>query len=739
MTGSNTVSPTTSDDPLVFTSTKPKVSELINEFKLGSPWFNGENRMALADNTRFCRWAGQSLTDEKKHGTDQDPAMPFEGASDCRNNLADDIIDETVAVKVLAFWRSVLKAQGVEPGDLEQSGHVTRLLEWLIKTKLYKELWREVELSAQYWDTYGWVILNPCWIQEVALKNRELHYEDFLQLAAGLAQQNPESPYIHLPQMLLDPEMDDQTAELMQAIYVQYVKRVSGEVFESDIPELPKAMLRKIIRGLRDGQKSKLPVPYLCRNEPAIFALKPWEEVFFRYETTDIQKARVLRREWVTEVELRARLLTEKYDSAFVLEALKHKGKLSAWNTGGVSIDLNMLTISVIDQKHDLIELWHCHTWQLDENGVPGLYCTVINPHVQRDDLHAKHEIVDYAHGKSPFVAGARERLCRRIMDSRGIPELVKTWQRQEKVQLDGIVDNTSWGTLPSILTPLTSNSLLPKSGRTGSMAVQQQFGPGSQVPYRPGAEPKFMERPPPPVVAFELLEQIARRVNRRFGRFSEDVPPDQAKIKKQKDVTGFLMMWSEAFQQMLALVEQYLPAETWQRVTTQEKPNTTPGEISGQYDVILHFDAGELEQDTMLKKIEAVTKGIVPYDREGVIDIRKLVTLLLRAVDPLFVTELVMEPQSASRKLYKNVVDDLIGIVNGVEPIYLDEPDASAPLQLQVADSLIASNPKWQEAFAGGDQRSTELFENWRKNRMQQAEQIQNKTVGREGVKRVG
>ena len=61
----------------------------------------------------------------------------------------------------------------------------------------------------------------------------------------------------------------------------------------------------KIVKALRTTGQANFPVPYVSRNNPALFALKPFEEFFFPPESTDIQRARaVFRVDWLTEAEL---------------------------------------------------------------------------------------------------------------------------------------------------------------------------------------------------------------------------------------------------------------------------------------------------------------------------------------------------------------------------------------------------------------------------------------------------
>ena len=87
-------------DKLAINDGKPDIKLLQHE--LQRSLYNGANiaKLNANDDMRLCRWEGQT-EDGKKHSDyrqDQDPAMPFEGASDVRVRLADKLINELVAV-----------------------------------------------------------------------------------------------------------------------------------------------------------------------------------------------------------------------------------------------------------------------------------------------------------------------------------------------------------------------------------------------------------------------------------------------------------------------------------------------------------------------------------------------------------------------------------------------------------------------------------------------------------------
>lgn len=733
-------------DPLVYATPIPPITDLVDLFKECSPFsVDGFDRLNDADNVRYTRWANQS-PDGKKRSTRETKAEPWEGASDTRVSLADDIIDETSAVKELAFWRSILRPQPVEIGDIDQSGAQARLLDWIVNNRLLQQLANEVPLSAQYWDAYGWTVLKVTWEQEVKLRYRRVTIGDLIAGASTVQ----DGPIANLPTMIQVPAMDSESAKILTQAYDQFVAATLGNSLAGDVPKVAQKVIHKAIQDLRSTGAAEFPMPYLSRNDPSVVALKPWEDVFLPPHTTDIQKAQVVfHREFLSEADLRARILSHGYAEAWVEEAVKTKGKISAWHMDQAQAVIEQ-QFQTLNREHCLIEVVHAYQRLIDENNVLGIWCTTFSPHVTGDaqgrPLAAKHEFVDYGHGLMPFVAGKREHATRRVCDSRGIPELVWCAQREEKVQRDSIVDNTSFATLPPILVPMGRPVIPAQTGARGAgMATQYKFGPAYEVPYRVGAKPEFMERPPLPVVAFQLIELLERKVAHRFGRLQGDVPPTLSQMKQQRDVNGFLTMWRLAFKQMFALCQQYVGAEEYRRITGSDPQPIGPTELERQYDMLLAFDVRELDTDHVKAKLEAITKVVLPVDIGGTIDRTKLVKLLMRAIDPAAVKELLTDETAASRAIYDRVQNDIALMALGNELPYTDQVDPTSSRQLQYAQAIIfgdqmggGGNPQYQQLLQSGG-RFKELFENWVKNRQHSVQQIQNQTIGRTGVENVG
>ena len=95
----------------------PDIKDLQKEYTRAGGYNQLSFRRTKSDDVRFAKWAGQN-DDGKKHANDANSEpFPWEGASDTRVRLADQIINENVDILSTSFWRGVLRASPTEAND----------------------------------------------------------------------------------------------------------------------------------------------------------------------------------------------------------------------------------------------------------------------------------------------------------------------------------------------------------------------------------------------------------------------------------------------------------------------------------------------------------------------------------------------------------------------------------------------------------------------------------------------
>jgi len=687
-------------DQLVNASKKPDVVYLNNELQRSLFDYNNFAQVSNADDIRLCRWTGQT-DDGKKHSEampDGEQVFPFEGASDVRTRLVDSTCNELSCLMTTAFQRSKVNVGGTEVTDSSEATMATTLMRWLSETKMSQELLREAQLGSQFGQQYGWTIFHVGWDQKAAVRKQKITFEE----VAAIAMQQPDSIVAGLPEMIMNPEAEDEAANLISA----------------SVPDIKVSDARKLVRDLRETGIGEIDEEYLQKNAPAVTALKPYQDVAIPPETIDLQDARVIyRRIWMTEVQVRAKEIDEGWDKEFVEMASTMQGK-QTWF--GITNDNFTIEDSsnVMRQSH-LIEIVYAYARQLDDKGVPGIYCTVFCP-AASSELYGKHELLGYAHGEYPFVEYRRERIRRAITESRGVPQIAATDQDEIKTQHDSIRDSTAFTTLPPI-------KVVKRIGGINKV------GPGVQLPVTRADDYTWMEPPArPPNTAFDLIRRVEATHAAYFGTAHVDVPAIKTQMMQQNLVNVWLESWAKIYTQMFKLCLQYMPAEEIERVTGGQLPQNI-SEIQHMFDFIVRYNVEELDTDLVKAKLEAITKFVVPLDTGGVIDRNKLVKIIIEAISPEAARELVIDQATASQSLFKGVQSDIGMMMLGNEPLYV-ENDPAAQTKLQYTQDVMGKNPKAQQALQG-DELFRRLMENYVKNLQFSVTQKENSQIGRVGV----
>lgn len=694
-----------SSDKLAFYSEVPDVLELSRELTRSLYTTANVERLNAADDIRFCRWAGQS-DDGKKHSENlpnNRQAFPFEGASDVRNRLADSTINELACLLTTSFERSQLAVTATEFNDMPVASAASTLMNWITQQKLRTEISREVELGSQYGLHYGWMIYHVGWDQEFSKRIQKISIDEI----AALAQQaGPDSALSQLPELIMNPEAADQAAQLISM----------------NLPDFGLNDIKKFVKQLRETGEGEMHETYISKNLPCVTALKPFEEVAMPPETMDLQSARVIyRRIYMNEVELRSKVKEENWDEEFIDQAVTTAGKQS-WYTNPLDT-ITALGASPIIRQDNLIEICYAYTRQIDKDGIAAIYCTVFSPLVEQE-LYAKHELLDYAHGEYPFIEFRREVVRRPITESRGIPELTITDQDEIKAQHDSIRDRTAFETLPPM-------KVVKRIGQIN------KIGPGVQLPVTRPDDYSWLESPNrAPTTAFNLIERVENNHANYFGLNRATVVPIKTQLMQQQLVNRWLCTWSKIYNQMFSLCLQYMPPEEIQRITGVQLPSNM-SDIASGFDFIVRFNIQSLDNDLVAKKLQAISQFVVPLDAGGVLNRNKLIQMIIEAVAPESARELIMDNSSASEKMFREVQSDIGMMMLGNEPMY-KENDPTAQTRMQYVQDIISKNPKAQAA-AQQDPVFQTLMQNYVKNMQMSVMQQQNAQIGRTGVTPVG
>ena len=684
-------------DKLTFHSEKPDVVYLHKE--LERSLYNGGNvaRLNSNDDIRLCRWDGQTDDGKKYSSNEGVTAFPFEGASDVRCRLVDQTINELVVLMVSSWQLARLRISGTEYNDAGTAAAIQNLSNWIVNNRMREDLAREAELWAQYTQQFGWAAVHIGWERKLGIRNATITTGE-LQ-ARGL---NGDQMAMELFGSLQNTGASDLTKSLLRATL---------SVSENEMD--------RVAQELAASGTSTYREQYSVSSQPAVAALKPFDEIAFPPETLDLQDARVIfRRVHMTAVEMRELIETDGWDEAFVEEAENCAGK-SSWYADPNLIPTTTNITNTLHRADNLVEIVYAYTRQIGPDGIPGIYYTVFCPQVS-SDFYAKHELLEYAHGLYPFVEMRRERLRRSIVESRGVPELAYTDQLEVKAQRDSIRDRTAFETLPPIKVKKR-------------LGTQNFIQPGGLLPVTTPDDYTFLSPPQGnPALAFNLIDRVEMNNAAYFGLYHANIPPVKTQTTQQFLVNNWLSSWSKVLKQIVSLSLQYLDGAEIERVCGQPII-VSPDEIVNAYDFNVSYNIKELDTDYVLEKLKAMASFVVPMDAGGVLNRNELVTRFVEAISPEASKSLILDQTAAAQRMYEQVQTDFAKMMLGMEAQYT-ENDPSAKAKLQYAQDILQKNPKAQQA-AQQDPQFQALLQNYFKNLQMSVSQQENKTIGRLGV----
>lgn len=671
--------------------------------------------------TRFCTWAGQSADGRKRRAAMGKDVFPFEGASDTRVRLADKIINEHVQEYITAATRAIPRVMGTESNDEALAGRIGMLVKWLIKSQWGPDYLQELELLAQWMegDTPAVAVLGVFWTEEHAVENRQVTREsimaEYLQrLAPALTDPaTMEAAAGDLQQLLMDPARTEEVQGILTALY----------------PNLTGRRARQATAELISEGEVDVPVPYVRRRIPELQALRLYEDIFFRSNVTDLKNApRVYLRRWLTRAEVREWAGRDEWADEFVQELLGAEGEKGKEGLSGLS-DTSLQQLEDITRASDVLEprkglyevMW-CYSRGVLKDGTIGVFYRVFNGLCETPATERR--LLEDNTGRYPFVAFARERLTRRLIDSRSVSELVLTQQSSLKMVADSVEDHVQVLTNPPVIKPRGS----PKYSMCITPFGEIEAGQRDQV--------KFLDRPTYPVAAEKHRDYVQWEVDDYFGRENALVPETRSVLARQMRINRWLGSLGEGVMLAVQLCQRYMSDEDVQRVSGATWTDRSTKEIQGRFDLHMSFDVRDLDAEFLVKKGEMIMKYARPLDTKATVPWEMMVRNMLEAIDPNW-ADMMPPAEQVSGQVLKDEQLAYMKILSGIEP---DLPEKIEAPQMRLQVIAQAHRPRLQnpEAFPPISAMSQAMLQNRVKYLEQQSTQEENAVIGRVGAKPV-
>ena len=700
-------------------------------------------RFQDAERIRDCIWLGQERSTEpdrvgrRWEQNLRRKVLPWDGASDAVVYLALEIVLEHADQMQAALLQGVMQAIAHDSDDLASSAVHSSLLRYLVKTQMQPELGDELAHAAVWRESYGAVCFHVTWEEESRLQPSELTAE---QVFEGMFQQILQSGRAEDEEAALamaQQEFEDLRRSLDSADQVTGL----AESMRVGLPHLTMGQLRAVIEEFRDTGRATFPEPAIAVSRPRWEALRPLIDVFFPLETTRLQRAPwIARFEYLTEADLRNRIESDKWDKKVVEKIIaEQRGKwynaeardrLRASNryTSGVLESSGVGWQDSWSEQH-LFEVIRFYHERVDRKGFPVRYETIL--HGSDDKLVCAHRVQAEKHGLMPFFDSRHDYRSKLLVESMGVPEMVKTHQAEIKRQHDMTADRSEIATNPTLKVP---------SHRAGT---SYPVGPGAQIPARRGQEPDYLKPPPLDNTTILVTERVEARVNRFYGRLGDHVPPEVAFPRQQVRINHWLSHLTEGVRLTWALAQQYMEPINVAQVVGAENAaalKVTREEIQGRFDFNLEFDVRDADAEHVKNKISAVSDILVPLDVHGQLDRSVVLEVVVRSIFPTLASRILRPPQVAAEQELEDERLALAMIMSGVEAPLKEGQDHAA--RLQFLQEQIQSNPAvaamlQQQQGEGSDEKS-QLIGQMLQQRLQvhqhQLQQRENAQIGRLG-----
>jgi hypothetical protein len=692
-------------------------------------------RMELNYKTRFTVWKNQSEDGRKWRSDKGKKVFPWLGASDARVPLVDRYIKEDAAFLMTVWRRMRTVVSGTETQDTAFGQRLTQLLRWMKYTQM-KESGREHRYLSNLFLERGAGVMGVFWEKQEQLGYTDVDMEDVVQIAqqasasaAGASvtlDPNSAAPnrggggagippallevLQMLPALVMDAAYEEQVVEVAKVLYPDIAARKDGT-----------RILTRAVAELRENGHTRLPQKYVKKDRPTLVALALNEDVFLPPEASDLEYAPgVYRRELLTDVQLRERVGSHDWNEAWVEEIIEtQRGVMSIEldvRSGNSAIGRTLITLgsrgsnSGGDSTSKLFEVVHAYRRMADVEGVPGIYYSCFNPGLlRRMDSGARsgrkgrkgygsqghegygyHDLLNYEHGEYPFVIFEREKISRRIDDSRGYGEVASTWQNQIKVEWDSRVDRASIATLP------------PSYHPPGE--APDAWGPGVEVPTVRREQYGFMEIPKWDPGSKEVEESVRKFADGYFGRATDELDQSRAMITQQDLADVWMECCAEVDGQVLQLCQQFMPDEFYFRVVGSSKGRgikATREEIQGKFDVSVGYNVENLDAKLKAEKMGLIEK-LLQMDVNGIVDRDEAMEVTADLIDPSIGERLLKPAENATQAEMEDERAVFAQLMAGVS-VDIKPQGQAYELRLKVLQNLLQTNPTAQRAMMSG------------------------------------
>jgi hypothetical protein len=691
-----------------------------------------------AEYTRFALWDGQA-PDGRLHREylGREP-YPFEGASDQRVGLVDEIISEHVVLGLSALMRANVRCVPVGgQADAARASKMTVLLKWLLG-RMGMEWWAQhaILLNWLHQDSPAVAMMRLGWETQSVTEMKRLSVDELGAIW--------ETEFGQRAQMM-GVQVDDQQMAVAREAFQTLLQAPAEDGTTDDteladmvqryFPRISARRARKVVRELRQKGTAEFPVQSEKFGRPTCVARRFGEGFLIPDNCRQFDKARVwFEPEWISAAELRARIENDGWKPAFVEAVLKHEGVAQIPEIAPAA---DGVLTSIGEGRHtgeyQVVWCWYLAT---NDDGVMGRYYSVVHKDAGVDAFGRR---LYRARGtKWPAVLHRREYLDAYCLNSRGVPEIVGADQAMLKLMRDSTADNAQVGAVP----PVFASGFRSKERQR---LRQNGWVSGDRV----GSTLSYLQPPAFPAACFRVLDEIQAAANRRWGRPSKDADPTMLQLYRTVFVQGFLGAVREELQVLLDLaLTNMSDADLAAIMNAQGNPVArSMKEIEGEYEAQLSWDPADLDWERLSAMAQSVLPALVQLDQTKSMDVTPVVKYLVRSMMPQLADEAIRPENAGLDAERRDEEHNLLLLRAGLIPAmdtegrwnYAARSQLYEEMEAQSQPTVAPWNPQLQipEVWAdmGADKYGNLL--RWRAALEEQAKQFgENAQIGRTMVK---
>jgi hypothetical protein len=700
-------------------------AELMSEIKKSLEGLKSKVNLESHDSVRFAQWPGQA-EDGRKHTTDDmdEPVFPFEGATDSRSFMCDNVVNELTMLCVMSGMRARFAIGGTEK-NLPRAAKLEALALWIRDTLLgWKYMRDQMELCNYLFSQSPAIgLLKVIWRRTYTLRMETMTLDKIL----ALYQRGFLEEY-----QAVNPEMTEQEAVS--------IANVTGDTFrqaladgESDdalaakliemVPFLKTARARRVISDIRKYGEARFPVPTLEYDGPEMTACRYGDGFICDPNARDFQKLDIwFEQEWLSETDCRSLALEEGWSETFSEELFGKEGDETSGKKGVWAFEIAGRRQNVPDYQKSQYQIVRAYIQRTNEDGVKGRYWLTFRPDIEEPatDLN----LIDLPHRLWPGHLFQREVLDGSVGLSRSVPEISGPSQSLIKLFTDSLGDNGQLKSVPPIITMNRRDQ--------GQLYIE----PLMEIPLRPGGKVDFMNGPDMPQMIMSLMTEVQRLNDEYWGRTNKGVPPDLVNLKRQFLVLWYLCNLREVWRQVIMLSQAYAGDDLLAQVTGRDGARIirSATEIEGPFTLTMALDPIEFSLEELEKKGRILRDILMPLNKQGVVDFNNILIGLVYALFPALSSSSVKLQDQALEDELADEAKIYINMRAGLEDPRPTDGSINYAARLGFYERLLAAPGTFSDI---GEDKQTRIQDRVKFLEAQAQQFGENAEIGREGAER--